>query len=128
MKGSVGRFSALSHLVIGCAIEVHRELGPGLLETTYRRCLTRELVLKRVPFEVEAPITIRYKGLVIECAYRIDVFVDHRIAVEVKSVEALKWIHEAQVLTYMKHSGTRSGLLINFNARRLKDGLRSYVL
>ena len=122
------RFSALSHLVIGCAIDVHRELGPGLLESTYRRCFTHELALKRLPFEVEAPITIEYKGLVVKCAYRIDVFVHRQIVVEVKSVDALRWIHEAQVLTYMKHSGTRSGFLINFNARRLKDGLRSYTL
>jgi len=122
------RFSPLSHLVIGCAIEVHRRLGPGLLESTYRRCLTQELGLKMVPFEVEAPIAIDYKGLRIECAYRIDVFVNRQIVVEVKSVEALKWVHEAQVLTHMRLSRTPTGLLINFNSRRLMDGLRSYVL
>jgi len=120
------RFSPLSHLVIGRAIEVHRALGPGLLESTYRRCLTQELGLQGVPFEVEAPIAIEYKGLRIECAYRIDVFVNRQIVVEVKSVEALKWVHEAQVLTHMRLSGTLNGLLINFNSRRLMDGLRSY--
>jgi GxxExxY protein len=122
------RFSALSHLVIGCAIEVHRELGPGLLETTYRRCFTQEQALRGVRSEVEAPIAIDYKGLYIECADRIDVFVDRQIVVEVKSLETLRWIHEAQVLTYMKLSGTRSGFLINFTAGLLKDGFRSYFL
>ena len=128
MKDGGKRFTKLSHLVIGCAIEVHRRLGPGLLENTYRRCLTQELALSRVPFEVEAPISITYKGLVIECAYRIDVFVNRQIVVEVKSVDALKWAHEAQVLTYMKLSRTEHGILFNFNSRRLREGMRSYVL
>jgi GxxExxY protein len=128
MKDGTRQFTGLSHLVIGSAIEVHRELGPGLLESTYRRCFARELTLRGVQFRVEAPIAIDYKGLAVKCAYRIDLFVDGRIVVEIKSIENLHWIHEAQVLTYMKHSGARYGFLINFNAPRLTDGLRSYVL
>ncbi len=128
MKGSGRVFTPVSREVIGSAIEVHRALGPGLLEKSYRRCFTHELALRKVPFEIEVPIAIVYKGLMIECAYRIDVFVNRSVVIEIKSVEALKWVHEAQVLTYMKQSGTRLGFLINFNARRLKDGLRSYVL
>jgi GxxExxY protein len=128
MKKGVRRFSPLSSLIIGCAIEVHRELGPGLLETTYRKCFTQELALKRVPFQVEAPIALEYKGLLIDCAYRIDVFVDRRVVVEIKSIEALRWLHEAQVLTYMRLGGAMTGFLINFNAPRLKDGLRSYAI
>jgi GxxExxY protein len=131
MKGmkKIGReFSQLSHLVIGSAISVHRELGPGLLETTYRKCFTQELALRGVRFEVEVPLAIEYKGLLIDFAYRIDVFVERQIVVEIKSLEALKWIHEAQVLTYMKHSGARTAFLMNFNAPLLRDGLKSYAL
>ena len=121
-------FSELSHLVIGCAIEVHRRLGPGLLENTYKRCLAQELALAGLRPEVEVPITLDYKGLLIECAYRIDVLVNRQIVVEVKSIDALKWVHEAQVLTYMKLSHARQGFLFNFNSRRLREGMRSYVL
>jgi GxxExxY protein len=120
-------FSDLSHLVIGCAIEVHRRLGPGLLENTYRRCLAHELVLAGARVEVEVPITLEYKCLLVECAYRIDVFVNRQIVVEVKAIDALKWVHEAQVLTYMKLSGARHGFLFNFNSRRLREGMHSYV-
>ena len=128
MKGSGRVFSPVSHEIIGSAIETHRILGPGLLEKTYRRCFTHELALRGIPFEVEAPISIEYKGLIIECAYRIDVFVNRQVVVEIKSLESLKWVHEAQVLTYMRLSRTRLGFLINFNAYRLTDGLRSYVI
>ena len=127
MKRGGRHFTELSHLIIGCAIEVHRQVGPGLLETTYRRCFTRELVVRGVEFEAEVPVVMRYKGVTIECAYRIDVLVDRQIVVELKSIDMLRWIHEAEVLTYMRHSGIRNGLLINFNARRLVDGLRSYA-
>jgi GxxExxY protein len=128
MKNGGREFSGLSHLVIGAAIEVHRALGPGLLESTYRRCLMQELGLRRVPFEVEVPLAIEYKGLLLECAYRIDVFVNRQIVVEIKSIETLRWVHEAQVLTYMRLSGAETGFLINFNSPRLMDGLRSYVI
>ena len=128
MKRTGVAFSVSSHEAIGCAIETHRRLGPGLLESSYRRCFAKELALNGIPFEVEVPVTIDYKGLVLECAYRIDVFVNRELVVEVKSVEALKWVHEAQVLTYMKHSRAKCGLLINFNVAVLKDGLRSFGL
>jgi GxxExxY protein len=127
MKALGRRFSPLSHDVIGCAIEVHSALGPGLLERTYRDCLAEELSVRRIPFEVEHPVAVRYKGVLIECAYRIDLFVNREIVVETKSVSALEWIHEAQILTYMKLSGARTGLLINFNVHRVKHGLRSYI-
>ena len=128
MKGSGREFSELSHLVIGSAIEVHRDLGPGLLETTYRKCFTQELTLRGVRFEVEVPLAIEYKGVLIDFAYRIDAFVERQIVVEIESLAMLRWVHVAQVLTYMKHSGARAGFLINFNSRLLKDGLRSYAL
>jgi GxxExxY protein len=126
MKGIRRDFSPLSNVVIRCAIEVHRQVGPGLLESTYRRCLTHELTRYNVQFEEEWPIALDYKGLLIKCAYRIDVFVNREIVVEIKSVETLRWIHEAQTLTYMQHSGARTGLLFNFNVPLLRDGLRSY--
>ena len=128
MKGIRRSFSPLSHLVIGCAIEVHRHLGPGLLESTYKKCLSHELAQHDVLFDEESPIALNYKGLLIKRAYRIDLFVERRIVVEVKSVETLRWIHEAQVLTYMTHSATKTGLLFNFNVPLLRDGLRSYKI
>src|SRR5215212_5498134 len=121
-------FDQLSRTVIGCAIEVHRELGPGLLESTYRQCLAEELTVHRIPFEAEYPVAVQYKGILVECAYRIDLFVNRQIVVELKSVSALQWIHEVQTLTYMKLAGARTGLLLNFNVNRLKHGLRSYIL
>jgi GxxExxY protein len=128
MKKTARDFGPVTHLVIGCAIEVHKELGPGLLESTYRRCFAHELARRKVPFAIEVPIAIQYKGLRVECAYRIDVFVNRQVIVELKSVEALKWVHEAQVLTHMRLAKVPFGFLINFNVPLLTDGLRSYVL
>lgn len=121
-------FDQLSHRVIGCAIEVHRELGPGLLESAYEQCLAHELRKNSILFQLQHPQPVRYKDVALDCGYRIDLLVEGSIILELKSVEKLKGIHEAQLLTYMKLAGIRTGLLINFNVTRLKDGLRRFVL
>ena len=128
VPGKLHGFTELSHQVIGCAIEVHRELGPSLLESTYRDCLARELELNGIPCQRELPLPVMYKGLQVECGYRVDLLVKNEVLLELKAVAKLAPIHEAQILTYMKLSGIRHGFLINFNVRRLKDGLRSFVL
>ena len=128
VPGKLHGFTELSHQVIGCAIEVHRELGPGLLESTYRDCLARELELNDIPCQRELPLPVMYKGLHVECGYRVDLLVKDNILLELKAVAKLAPIHEAQILTYMKLSGIHYGFLINFNVKRLKDGLRSLVL
>ena len=121
-------FDDLSKRVIGCAIEAHRFLGPGLLESTYEECLCRELELATIPHERQVPIAIEYKGKLVECAYRIDVLVAGTLAVELKSVEKLADIHEAQLLTYLKFSRLPLGLLFNFNVLRLNaGGLKRFV-
>ena len=118
----------LSYEVIGAALEVHRMLGPGLLESSYRKCLYRELFIRHIPFQKELPLPLNYKGLRLDCGYRMDVVVARKIVVEVKSVEALAPIHEAQLLTYLKIGGYRLGLLMNFNVLVLKDGIRRKIL
>jgi GxxExxY protein len=121
-------FDPLSNRVIGCAIEVHRVLGPGLLESTYEHCLAHELRLAGIGHEVQRPLPVEYKGTRLDCGYRVDVLVDGRLLLELKAVDRVLPIHEAQLLTYMKVAGISTGLLINFNVRRLKDGLRRFVL
>lgn len=113
--------------IIGAAIEVHRELGPGLLESSYEICLARELELRRISFEFEKPLPLEYKGVRLDCGYRLDLLVSGAVIVEVKSVAALALIHDAQLLTYLKLTGVKVGLLINFNVVVLKDGLRRLV-
>jgi GxxExxY protein len=112
--------------IIGCAIEVHRALGPGLLESAYEKCLAFELGQRGIPFRQQLPVPVEYKGTRIECGYRIDLLVDDAVIVELKSVDQLAPIHEAQLLTYMKLARIRTGLLINFNQQRLVDGLRRF--
>ena len=121
-------FSELSHRIIGCAIEVHRELGPGLLESTYEQCLAHELSLNGIEFKLQHPLPVEFKGFRLDCGYRVDVLVENEFILELKSVDALKGIHEAQMMTYMKLAGIKQGFLINFNVRLLKDGLKSFVL
>jgi GxxExxY protein len=106
---------------------VHRVLGPGLLESTYLKCLTYELVERGILFERQLPIPVVYKGTKLECGYRLDLLVDSGVIVEVKSVEKLLAIHTAQVLTYLRLTGARRALLLNFNGVTLKQGLRSYL-
>jgi GxxExxY protein len=118
----------LTHEIIGAAIEVHRKLGPGLLESAYRKCLCRELFLKGIGFEYEYPLPLEYKGIRLECGYRIDILVGGLVVVEVKSVEALAPIHDAQLLTYLRIGGWRLGLLINFNVDVLKNGIHRKIL
>jgi GxxExxY protein len=120
-------FDSLSNRVIGCAIEVHRELGSGLLESAYEACLAHELKLAGLPFTIQQTMPVKYKGLDLDCGYRTDIIVDGQLIVEVKSVEKLLPIHQAQLLTYLKLSGIRTGLLINFNAGLLKDGIKRLV-
>lgn len=115
---------SLTRQVIGCAIEVHRQLGPGLLESTYLKCLGYELDAHGVRFIPEHPLPVWYKGVELDCGYRIDLMVQNRLIVEIKSVDRLHGIHSAQVLTYMKLSGIGIGLLINFNTERLADGIK----
>ncbi len=121
-------FDELSNRVIGCAIEVHRVLGPGLLESTYEQCLAYELSSEGIAFQVQHPQPVQYKGIQLDCGFRIDILVENRLILELKSVDSLKGIHEAQLLTYMKLARIKIGLLINFNNTRLKDGIKRFVL
>ena len=114
--------------VVGCAIEVHRVLGPGLLESTYQQCLARELYLNGIAFKQEHPLPVEYKGVKLDCGYRIDILAENRLIIELKAVEEIKGIHKAQLLTYMKLSGLNTGLLINFNVKRLKDGIQRFKI
>src|SRR5262249_2076449 len=116
-----------SNKVIGAAIEVHRHLGPGLLEEAYETCLCRELELRGIPFQKQHPVNIEYKGIVVERAYRIDVIVADLVVIELKSVESLEPIHEAQLLTYLRLTNRWLGLLINVNVPVLKDGIKRRV-
>ena len=118
----------LTEIVIGCAIEVHRSLGPGLLESTYEMCLCRELSLRNILFERQKPIPVIYKGVKLDCGYRADLIIDGRILVEIKSIEQTAAIHDAQLLGYLKLSGMKVGLLINFNVRMLTHGVRRKIL
>jgi GxxExxY protein len=114
--------------IIGCAIEVHRALGPGLLESAYQKCLEFELNQHDILFRQQLPLPVEYKGTRIECGYRIDLLVEDAVIIELKSVDQLAPVHEAQLLTYMKLARIRTGLLINFNQQRLVDGLRRFKL
>ena len=118
----------LTERIIGAAIEVHRELGPGLLESVYEECLCREFQLREVPFERQVPLPVKYKGIQLGCELRIDLMVGNAVVLELKSVEAVDPIHEAQLLTYLKLSGKSVGLLINFNVPLLRDGIVRRVL
>ena len=117
----------LSSITIGCALRVHSALGPGLLESSYVACLHFELVKSGLFVELQKPLPLVYEAVKLECGYRIDVMVERKLIIEVKSVEALNDLHLAQVLTYLKLSDCRLGLLINFNVLRLKDGIRRVV-
>ena len=121
-------FDVLSNRVRGCALEAHRNLGPRLLESTYEQCLAHELSLNDISFKIQHPLPVEYKGIRLDCGYRVDILVENEIILELKSVDELKGIHEAQLLTYMKLAGIKQGFLMNFNVRRLKQGLKSFVL
>ncbi len=121
-------FDDLSNRVIGCAIEVHRELGPGLLESTYEQCLAHELRRNGISFPLQYPQPVKCKDIRLDCGYRIDILVENKLILELKSVEEINGIYEAQLLTYMKLAGVRIGLLINFKNTKLKDGIQRFVL
>ena len=118
----------ITEAVIGAAIEVHRHVGPGLLESVYQICLAKELTLRNIPFEQEKSLKIEYKGIHLDGGYRLDFLVDQRVVIELKAVDSLLPIHDAQLLTYLKLTGCKTGLLINFNVPILKFGIKRMVL
>ena len=117
----------LTEKIIGAAIEVHKALGPGLLESAYEGCLAHELSLANVYFERQVPLPVVYKSLQLDCGYRIDFLVEKTVVVELKAVEGLQPVHQAQLLTYLKLGGWPIGLLINFNVAVLKKGIKRMV-
>ena len=122
------KVNEITQTVIGAAIEVHRVLGPGLLESAYEECLCRELVLRNVPYERQRQLPVDYKGTKVDCGYRLDLLVSEQVVVEIKAVESLLPIHQAQLLTYLKLGGWKVGLLMNFNVPVLKQGIKRVVL
>ena len=118
----------LTQAILGAAFAVHTKLGPGLLESTYRACLCHELAKLNLRFRCEVDMPVQYDGVLLDCGYRIDVLVEETVIIEIKSVEKVLPVHEAQLLTYMKLSGKRVGLLVNFNVKSLKDGITRRVL
>lgn len=124
MKGN----SELANQILGAAIEVHKALGPGLLESVYQKCLQHELMLRNIAVETEYPLSVQYKGVQLGCGYRLDFLVENEIVLELKSVERLQGIHEAQLLSYMKLANKQQGFLLNFNVQLLKHGIKSFVL
>jgi len=127
MDGPIAVLPELTRGVLKAAFEVHRNLGPGLLESTYRECLVKELKTAGHSVEREVPIPIAYKDLRIDGAYRADLIVDRAVIVELKAVDQVLPVHEAQTLTYLKLSGLKVALLLNFNTRRLQHGIRRFV-
>jgi GxxExxY protein len=121
------KINELTEQIIAAAIDVHRELGPGLLESTYEACLVFELAHRELHVERQKALPVMYKGVRIDCGYRIDLLVERQVIVELKAVEKLEPIHEAQLLSYLKLSGCHVGLLINFNVKLQKNGLRRLV-
>jgi GxxExxY protein len=118
----------LTEKLIASAIEVHRHLGPGLLESAYEECFCHELRLQSVAFERQKPLPLEYKGIKLDCGYRMDVVADGKAVIEIKCVERILPVHEAQLLTYLKLSGLRVGLIINFHTRFIKDGIKRLAL
>jgi GxxExxY protein len=118
----------ITEAIIGAAIEVHRSLGPGLLEGVYQSCLAQEMILRGLSFEREVSLPVKYKGIDLDCGYRLDFMVEKVVVVELKTVDAIQPIHEAQLLTYLKLTGCKVGLIINFNVPLLSKGLKRLVL
>ncbi len=117
----------LSNKIIGAAIEVHKRIGPGLLESAYEECLCYELNKLNLKFERQKSLPVNYKGILLDCVYRLDLVVEKKVIIELKSVNQIELIHEAQLLTYLKLTGLKLGLLINFNSILLKDGIKRIV-
>ncbi|MFQ5582687.1 MAG: GxxExxY protein [Mariprofundaceae bacterium] len=127
-RGTESQRDTLTENIIGAAIEVHRQLGPGLLESAYEQCLCHELKLRSIPFRRQVPLPVEYKGVRLDCGYRLDIIVEDCLIVELKTVETILPVHEAQLLTYMKLADIRKGLLLNFYAPVLKQGIKRMVL
>ena len=121
-------YEDLTKEIIGAAIEVHKFLGPGMLESAYEECLCYELKLRGLNYERQKPVPIVYKKIKLECGYRIDILVENKIILELKAAEGFNPVHEAQTLTYMRFAEKRVGLLINFNVTKLTNGLKRYIL
>jgi GxxExxY protein len=124
VRKTLNDINNLTSQVIGAAIEVHRALGPGLLESAYEECLCYELGLRNVGYQRQLPVALEYKGISLDCGYRLDILVESAVLLEIKSCDALVPIHEAQLLTYLKLTGIKIGLLINFNVLILKNGIK----
>jgi len=120
--------NTITERIIEAAIEVHKVLGPGLLESAYEECLCRELALRGIGVERQLPLPVEYKGARLDCAYRVDLLVEQSVVVEIKSVSSIEPIHEAQLLTYLKLGGWKLGLIVNFNVPVLKDGIRRGIM
>ena len=118
----------LTERVIGACIEVHKYTGPGLLESAYQQCLCHELTLRDIRFQLQYPLSVNYKGTLLDCGYRIDLLIDGRLVVELKALDKILPIHEAQLLTHLKLSGLRLGLLINFNVPVIRNSIIRRVL
>ncbi|MGB9748182.1 MAG: GxxExxY protein [Bacteroidales bacterium] len=127
-KNELDFYNKISFDIIGCAYKVHHNLGPGLLESAYKACMVYEIGKLGYSIKVETPLPLVYEDVKLEVGYRIDILVENKVLIELKSVEALSDIHTAQILTYLKLSGTKLGLLINFNVPDLKDGIKRFVL
>lgn len=127
-KNRMMELNGLTERVIGASIEVHRALGPGLLESAYEECLCRELALRNIPYARQVSLPVEYKGTQLDCGYRIDLLVADSVVLEIKACNAIAPIHEAQLLTYLRLGGWKVGLLINFNVPVLKDGIRRKIL
>ena len=123
----MGGFEPLSHTVIGAAIEVHRVLGPGMLESAYEECLVHELRLREIAVKRQFSVPVFYKEVRLDCGYRIDILAEDQIVVELKAVDSILPVHVAQLLTYMHFARKKIGLLINFNVKVLKEGLKRFV-
>lgn len=122
------KYQELTHQIIGCAMEVHKLLGPGLLESAYEECLAYELVNAGLYIERQKPVPVVYKEIKLECGYRIDILIENTVVIELKTVEAFNPVHEAQILTQMKFASKPIGLLINFNVMLLKNGIKRFVI
>ncbi len=127
MTEEIKRLNSITETIIGSAIDVHRALGPGLLESAYEACLVHELKRAGLDVEQQKPLPVTYRGIKLDCGYRLDVIVDGNVIVEIKAVEKLLPIHKAQLMSYLKLSGCKVGLLVNFNVEILKDGIQRVV-
>lgn len=118
----------ISNIIIGCAIEVHRQLGPGLLESAYQQCLYYELIRAGLEVQMETPMPIIYKEIKLDHGYRIDLLAENKVVIEIKTVEALNDVHSAQVLTYLKLGNYKLGLLLNFHVSLLRNGIKRFIM